>query len=104
MTDQKKLDEYREINRLQAQIIHESQRKKVPCREYKNADIEYIEKLERALDKACIFLALNIDDTESVMSTLDVEKWNFKSEEDAEDFIEEAGKENVKRFMFDVWD
>lgn len=28
----------------------------------------------------------------------------FKSKEDAEDFIEEAGKENVKRFMFDVWE
>lgn len=75
MTDQEKLDEYREINRLQAQIIHESQQKKVPCREYKNADIEYIEKLERALDKACIFLSLNIDDIESVMSTWHIEEW-----------------------------
>ena len=28
----------------------------------------------------------------------------FKSEEDAEAFIEEAGEENVKRFMFDVWE
>lgn len=75
MTDQEKLDEYREINRLQAQIIHESQRTGKPCREYRNADIEYIEKLERALDKACIFLSLNIDDTESVMSTWDNEEW-----------------------------
>lgn len=75
MTDQKKLDEYREINRLQAQIIHESQRTGKPCREYQNADIEYIEKLERALDKACIFLSLNIDDIESVMSTWHIEEW-----------------------------
>ena len=71
----KKIEEYREINRLQAQIIHESQRTGKPCREYRNADIEYIEKLERALDKACIFLSLNIDDTESVMSTWDNEEW-----------------------------
>lgn len=28
----------------------------------------------------------------------------FKSEEDAEDFIEEAGKDNIKKFMFDVWE
>ena len=28
----------------------------------------------------------------------------FKSEEDAEAFIEEAGEENVKRFMFDIWE
>lgn len=28
----------------------------------------------------------------------------FKSEEDAKDFIKEAGKENVKKFMFDVWE
>lgn len=84
MTDQKKLDEYREINRLQAQIIHESQQKKVPCREYQNADIEYIEKLERALDKACIFLSLNIDDTESVMSTWDNEEWKEWCMDDAD--------------------
>ena len=89
MTDQEKLDEYREINRLQAQIIHESQQKKVPCREYKNADIEYIEwlenkledaherveKLAMALDKACIFLSRIFDDTDSVMCTWDAEKW-----------------------------
>lgn len=28
----------------------------------------------------------------------------FKSEEDAEDFIEEAGKDNIKKFMFDIWE
>ena len=28
----------------------------------------------------------------------------FKSQEDAELFIEEVGEENVKRFMFDVWE
>ena len=49
---QEKLEEYREINRLQAQIIHESQQKKVPCREYRNADIEYIEWLENKLENA----------------------------------------------------
>lgn len=75
MTDQEKLDEYRKINRLQAQIIYESQQTGKPCREYRNADIEYIEKLERALDKACIFLSLNIDDTESVMSTWHIDEW-----------------------------
>lgn len=28
----------------------------------------------------------------------------FKSLEDAEDFIKEAGIENIKKFMFDVWE
>ena len=28
----------------------------------------------------------------------------FKSKEDAKAFIKEVGEENVKRFMFDVWD
>lgn len=28
----------------------------------------------------------------------------FKSLEEAEDFIKEVGNENVKRFMFDVWE
>ena len=28
----------------------------------------------------------------------------FKTQEDAEAFIKEAGEENVKRFMFDVWE
>ena len=28
----------------------------------------------------------------------------FKSLEDAEDFIEEAGKDNIKKFMFDIWE
>lgn len=28
----------------------------------------------------------------------------FKSEEDADNFIEEVGEENVKKFMFDVWE
>lgn len=28
----------------------------------------------------------------------------FKSKVDAEDFIKEVGNENVKRFMFDVWE
>lgn len=28
----------------------------------------------------------------------------FKSKEDAEDFIKEAGIENIKKFMFDVWE
>ena len=28
----------------------------------------------------------------------------FKSEEDAELFIKEVGEENVKKFMFDVWE
>lgn len=75
MNDQEKLEEYREINRLQAQIIHESQQKKVPCREYRNADIKYIEKLEGALDKACIFLSRIVDDPESIMSTWDKGEW-----------------------------
>ena len=48
----KKLEEYREINRLQAQIIHESQQTGNPCREYRNADIEYIERLENKLEDA----------------------------------------------------
>lgn len=80
----KKIEEYREINRLQAQIIHESQRTGKPCREYRNADIEYIEKLERALEKACIFLSLNIDDTESVMSTWHIEEWKEWCMEDGD--------------------
>lgn len=75
MTNQEKLDEYREINRLQAQIIHESQRTGKPCRKYRNADIEYIEKLEGALDKACIFLSRIVDDPESIMSTWHIEDW-----------------------------
>ena len=28
----------------------------------------------------------------------------FKSKEDAKAFVEEAGEENVKKFMFDVWE
>ena len=28
----------------------------------------------------------------------------FKTQEDAEAFVEEAGEENVKKFMFDVWE
>lgn len=28
----------------------------------------------------------------------------FRTQEDAEDFIEEAGKDNIKKFMFDVWE
>ena len=28
----------------------------------------------------------------------------FKTQEDAEAFIKEAGEENVKKFMFDVWE
>nr|DAG69154.1 MAG TPA: hypothetical protein [Caudoviricetes sp.] len=28
----------------------------------------------------------------------------FKTQEDVESFIEEAGEENVKKFMFDVWE
>ena len=28
----------------------------------------------------------------------------FKSLEDAEEFIEEAGKDNIKKFMFDIWE
>lgn len=28
----------------------------------------------------------------------------FKLQEDAENFIKEAGEENVKKFMFDVWE
>lgn len=28
----------------------------------------------------------------------------FKSKIDAQEFIEKAGKENIKRFMFDIWE
>lgn len=28
----------------------------------------------------------------------------FRTQEDAEDFIEEAGKDNIKKFMFDIWE
>lgn len=28
----------------------------------------------------------------------------FKTQEDVKSFIEEIGKENVKKFMFDVWE
>lgn len=28
----------------------------------------------------------------------------FKTENDCENFIKEVGKENIKRFMFDIWD
>ena len=46
-----------------------------PARKYRNADTKYIKKLERALDKACIFLSRIFDDTDSVMSTWDNEEW-----------------------------
>lgn len=47
------IDEYRQINKIQAQIIHESQEKKKPCRDYNNADIDYICRLTKALARAC---------------------------------------------------
>lgn len=28
----------------------------------------------------------------------------FKTEEDCEKFVEEVGKENIKKFLFDIWD
>lgn len=28
----------------------------------------------------------------------------FKSEEDADNFIEEVGEDNIKKFMFDIWE
>lgn len=74
-----KLKEYRNINRIQAQIIHESQKKRKPCRDYCNADIEYIDKLEKALDKACEVLSsdlqkIDIDGDEKLVKE-SAEKW-----------------------------
>lgn len=31
-------------------------------------------------------------------------KISFRTKQDCEKFIEEAGKENIKKFMFDIWD